>query len=163
MKNNNLETGKMFLLIGGIISFVAGFFMILGFIAVMGFSYFAISYRYRPVFAIFPLIILLILLLVDIFGGFALIKLNKLGNDQLLENSNKILMWGIILVFTNFFGGISAIIGYILITRPEEIEQIEQKESVKLDELEKIFELKENGLITEEEFKELKRKIFENN
>lgn len=163
--NNSIGIGRTFLLVGGIISFVAGFFMVLlGLIIALAF----ISYTYYGhgliLWSIFIGIVIIAFLSIDLIGGIKLLNLRKLEDDKLIENINTALIWGIILIFTNFFGGAFAITGYILITRSTmENKTIVEDSKLELDELEKAFELKEKGLITDAEYEELKKKAFNKN
>ena len=80
--------------------------------------------------------------------------------EDLRNKSNEILTWGVFLLFANFIGGITSLVAYYFIIR--DIEEINKdnfhKDNIK--ELEKAYNLKEKGIITEEEYIEIKRRIL---
>lgn len=91
-----------------------------------------------------------------IAGGSAMMGYSKLSNEELEEKKCSILGWSIFFLFFTVIGGVLGLIGYVTIGRDI---VIGGKESY-IDELQKLKELKDKGIITEKEYEAKKKKIL---
>ena len=99
--------------------------------------------------------------ILEIAGGIFLIKYRNLNFENLRIKSNEILVWGIFLLFTNFIGGIFALIAYYFLIREKEEKQKENFLKNNIDEIERAFNLKEKGVISEREYENIKKRILD--
>lgn len=139
MNNYDIKTAKALLTAGSIVAIVVG--------ALWCFSIIGILWGV-------PLII----------GGIILLGYRKLSDELFITKRNVMLGWGIFFIFTTLVGGILVIIAYItsnVDTNKQIIEEIKETNETEIsnyDTIEKAFELKEKGIISEEEFQAIKKK-----
>lgn len=167
---NKIKTGRTLALIGGIVGIIMGVFnLIMGLISSFT-SYsntysFYDYYYFHDMMAIIIMILILCIGVLDIVGSIYILKNLKMSDEELRENARMILVWGIIFLFTTWIiGGILLIISYILIVYNEDEKKENKKRNISsndFSEIEKAFELKEKGIITEEEFEKIKRKVID--
>ena len=141
MENNirehkNIMTARTLFNIAGIINIIFGVFLL---ITIVGIIFGALL----------------------IYSGMILLKYKNMSIEELNNNSQNILTWGLVLLFVDIVAGICTLIAFTLIscTNPDE-GKVEKVESSSFNELEKAYDLLSKGIITEEEYEEIKNKIL---
>lgn len=93
----------------------------------------------------------------DIIGGILLIRSKGFSDEKFATKSNGLLIFGLIFLVTSLLGGILAILAYFKLNSVKKYIQPENQRTDFMS-LEKAFELKEKGIISEEEFEKVKTK-----
>lgn len=133
--NNNMQIAKTLTFIGAIIGIVSG--------ALWCFTLVGIIWGVP-----------------SIIGGVTLLKYRDYSDEEYRINSNNVLIWGIVFIFTSWLvGGVLLIVSYFFANG-----YLGGKQDSHVDdllELEKAFELLQKGVITEEEYEEIKRRVMD--
>lgn len=132
MENQNLNTARTLTKIGAIIGILAGAAWIISFIGILWGA-------------------------ATLIGGILLLKYNKYSDTQFVEKRTPLLIWGILFLFTTILGGILLLVAYFT----SNINIRQEKEKTELSgftNLEKAYELKEKGVLSDEEFNKIKQK-----
>jgi hypothetical protein len=95
-----------------------------------------------------------------ILGGTAMIGYFNLSDDELTDKKGSILGWSIFFLFFTFIGGILGIIFYLTMDKKIFVSTRNNKGNY-IDEIEKLNELREKGIISDEEYKAKKKKILD--
>lgn len=98
-------------------------------------------------------------------------KMREISNQSDVEFENTLrnrtnLGWAIYILIVTFPVGICALLPYVIDTTSQKVENVESEKSTKdvsesVKDLDLLFEKKEKGIITEEEYEKLKRKILD--
>lgn len=97
-------------------------------------------------------------------GGILMLKHRNLSDEMFIKKRTPILVWGIIFLFTTLVAGIFLISSYVISNinlEEEEIKLAEEKTNAEIlnyQNIEKAYELKEKGIISEEEFENIKKR-----
>lgn len=134
--NTNLNTARILLKIGSIIAIIVGIIWTITLVGIL--------------WGIPTLI-----------GGIWLQKYNRFNDYQFVMNRTPILIWGIIFLFTTVIGGILTIIAYAISKIEYDSNSVEVIiESSNKMSIEKAYELMQRGIISQEEFEQIKRSHF---
>ena len=150
MKNK----GSTFFKVSGVLAIISGAIYCLGFVV------------------IFPLIIGVPL----IIGGVQFSKYAEFTDEQIKENSGAIITWIVVFFFGGILTGVLALVGYLMVVnsqtenKPQNNSRVEVSGTTLEDEtkgetddigkIERLNKLKEQGLITLEEYETLKKQIL---
>lgn len=96
-----------------------------------------------------------------IIGGVQLLKYKNMSLKELEDNNQNILTWGLVYLIVSVVAGVAILIAYVLINCTDfEGAKSKSTESSRFSELEKAYELMQNGIISEEEYVEIKNSII---
>lgn len=90
--------------------------------------------------------------IIDILGGIFTLKFHNLSDQDFIAKRGTLLVWGIILLLTSLLGGILLLVAYF----QSNVQLQEDQPSENMMSLEKAFDLKEKGAITDEEYNRIK-------
>jgi predicted membrane protein len=96
----------------------------------------------------------IIITIINIVSGILFLKFKNFSDQEFIAHRSRILFFGIFYLLTSFLGGILLLIAYFT----SNVEVPQQSNMANLSDLEKANELKEKGVLTDEEFKQIKNK-----
>lgn len=91
-----------------------------------------------------------------IAGGSAMMGYSKLSDEELEEKKNSILGWSIFFLFFTFIGGVLGLLAYLTIGKV-----VLNNSNGYIDELKRLNDLKNQGVISEKEYEAKKKKILD--
>ncbi|RPF55170.1 SHOCT domain-containing protein [Abyssicoccus albus] len=95
----------------------------------------------------------------DIIGGILFIRSKGFTDEKFASKSTGILVFGLIFLVTSVLGGVLAILAYMKLSSAKQSND-QSTGSGNVMDLEKAYELKNNGVISEEEFEMIKKKTI---
>ena len=112
----------------------------------------------------------IILCIISIIAAVKLSAFGKYSDQEFIENKGTLLFWGILTLITSLIGGIFTLIAYSSIpngdvaatTSTSSATTVNNNEPDSDLTIEKAFELKKAGALTDEEFQQIKNKYFNN-
>ncbi|MCC4371617.1 SHOCT domain-containing protein [Limosilactobacillus reuteri] len=112
----------------------------------------------------------IILCIISITGAVKLSAFGKYSDQEFVENKGTLLFWGILTLITSIVGGIFTLIAYSSIPNGEVTATTSTSSATTANNnepdngltIEKAFELKKAGALTDEEFQQIKNKYLNN-
>ena len=115
----------------------------------------------------------IILCIVSITGAVKLSAFGKYSDQEFIENKGTLLFWGILTLITSIIGGVFTLIAYSSIPNGETVATTANTSTSSVTTandnasgsgltIEKAFELKKAGALTDEEFQQIKNKYLNN-
>ena len=105
----------------------------------------------------------IILSIISIIGAVKLSAFGKYNDQEFVENKGTLLFWGILTLVTSLLGGIFTLVAYSALPNGETPAATASSSNNTADSglsIEKAFELKKAGALSDEEFQEIKNKIL---